>query len=564
MIWRGLFFSFPLLSSAVLAVGSVWAVDPPGPDIQRRQAIQLEKNQARQQTDADILSASPKLSDATQIVVEEAPCFTLTSIEWREAESFPWLAGKTTGFIGQCLGATSLKRLKDHVTLVLLARGYITSRVVFPKQNLSSGELLIEIIPGRVGKIENSGQPIGAIWFPLATSSGDLLNQRDLDQTLENFRRLPSQANTRFELVPGDALGESSLRLAHGQGGRVRGSLALDDGGSKSTGRYQLSGGLSIDSPLGLYDSLALSYNTNANARNQTLGSRASGAQWNVPFGNASLFLGANHSSYKQTVAGFNAPIEYTGNSITYEGGVALTLYRSGSSKGQSQLKAFRKISRNYIDDAEISVQARDLVGAELSHAHKHFVGDWTLTATGTLRGSLPNHSKNVGVVVGEPDWDGRYRLGILNLAAGRNFQALSQAWRYQTQLRWQHTNTPLPPTEYATIGGRYSVRGFDGEQTLSSESGGYWRSELGLALPSSTNLPGNHETYLVLDGGRVAGEQSKGLIHKNLIGAAIGLRGNTRYFGYDLSLGWPLAKPDSLITARPAVAAYVSFDFSA
>lgn len=421
--------------------------------------------------------------------------------------------------------------------------------------------LQIELIPGRVGKIENEGTPVGITWFPLATREGALVNQRDLDQTLENFRRLPSQADARFELIPGGDLGESDVKLAHGQGSRVRGNLALDDGGSKSTGKYQLSAGLSVDSPLGLYDSLSLTYNTNANARSQTLGSRATGAQWNIPIGYASLFVGASQSSYKQTVAGFNAPIEYTGESTTYEGGVSLTTYRSGGYKGQSQLKAFHKISRNYIDNNEISVQARDLVGAELSHTHKHFVGNWTLSATGTLRGSLPGQSENVGIIVGEPNWNGRYRLSILNLSAGRAFKAADQILRYQSQLRWQHTRTPLPPTEYATIGGRYSVRGFDGEQTLSAESGGYWRNELGLTLPASQAIPGNHETYAALDAGRISGEQSEGLAKKYLIGAAVGLRGNAGRIGYDISLGWPLAKPDTLTTVRPAVAAYISFD---
>ena len=90
----------------------------------------------------------------------------------------------------------------------------------------------------------------------------------------------------------------------------------------------------------------------------------------------------------------------------------------------------------------------------------------------------------------------------------------------------------------------------------------------MALPLPSSVKLPGNHETYLALDAGRIAGEQSQGLPHKNLIGSAIGLRGSwgIKAWGsasYDLSLGWPLAKPDSLTTARPAVAAYISFDFS-
>ncbi|MDP2831907.1 MAG: ShlB/FhaC/HecB family hemolysin secretion/activation protein [Pseudomonadota bacterium] len=558
MIWRGTFFF--LLAEAILAVGSTWAADPPGPDIQRRQAIQLEQNQIRQQTDANILSNDPAPTDATQVVIEETPCFTLSAIEWRAAESFPWLIEKAASFKGQCLGAVSLKRLRNHLTLALLSRGYITSRVIFPQQNLASGVLAIELLSGRVGKIENIGQPIGITWFPLAASVGDLLNQRDLDQTLENFRRLPSQANTRFDLIPGAALGESDVQLIHGQGGRLRGNLALDDGGGKNTGKHQLSGSVSIDSPLGLYDSLALTYNTNADARNPALGSRASSAQWNIPLGYASLFSSANRSSYKQTVAGFNAPIRYTGNSTAFDVGATLTTYRSGSVKGQSQFKLFRKVSRNYIDDTEISVQARDLVGAEISHTHKHLVGDWTLTVSGTLRASLPAQSKNIGVIVGVPDWDGRYRLGIANLAAGRGFKAWDRNWRYQTQLRWQHTHTALPPTEYVSIGGRHSVRGFDGEQTLSAESGGVWRNEIGLVLQA---LPGNHETYLALDAGRIAGTQSAALPQKHLVGAALGLRGSWRRMNYDLSLGAPLAKPDTLTTAHPTAAAFISFDFN-
>lgn len=325
---------------------------------------------------------------------------------------------------------------------------------------------------------------------------------------------------------------------------------------------------MSVDSPFGLYDSLTFNYNTNVNVRNQTQGSRASGAQWNVPLGYAMLFVGAIQSSYKQTVAGFNAPIAYTGRSASFEVGIGFVPYRSGSAKGQSQAKLFRKTSRNYIDDVEISVQARDLVGAELGHTHKHVVGNWTLTASGILRTSLPAHSRNVGVIVGEPDWDGRYQLGILNLAVGRSFQMLGQRWRYQTQLRWQYTHTPLPPTEYANIGGRYSVRGFDGEQTLSAETGGYWRNELGIGLPATPHLPGNHETYFALDAGRIAGEQSRGLPHKNLIGTALGVRGSidlAKRFSvsYDLNAGAPLSKPDNLTTARLAVAAFVSFDFS-
>ena len=543
-------------------VKSGFAAEQIGPDIQRRQTIQLEQNQLRHKTDVDILDTDTGRKDISRVIVEETPCFTLTALEWQGAEAFPWLIEEGARFIGECIGATSLANIRNHLVLALIARGYVTSRVVYPKQNLATGTLHIELIPGRIGKIESSGEYIGLKWFPLATHVGNLLNQRDLDQTLENFRRLPSHAQTRFELIPGENLGESNLRLLLGRSGRIHGNFALDDAGSKSTGQYQLSGSLVLDSPLGLYDSLSITYNTNANTRNSTLGNRASGVQWNVPLGYASVFLGANQSNYKQTVAGFNAPIAYTGTSRAYEAGLGLTSYRSGNHKGQSQLKVFRKVSRNHIDDAEISVQARDIIGAELAHTHKLFVGDWTLAATATVRASLPSHSKNVGVIVGITEWDGHYRLGIFNFVAARGFNSAGHTWRYQTQLRWQHSTTPLPPTEYVSIGGRYSVRGFDGEQTLSSESGGYWRNELGLSVSASA-LPGSHETYLALDAGRIAGAQSAGLAHRNLIGTAIGLRGNIGHASYDLSLGWPLDKPDTLTTRRPAVAIYFGFDFN-
>lgn len=561
-------YAFPLAVSAIFLTEPLWAADPPGPDIQRRQAVQQEQTQRRQQTEADVLSNTSAPAFAGNVVVEETPCFTVNAIEWQAAETFAWLTEKTDGFIGQCLGVVSLKRLRDYLTLALLSRGYITSKVIFPQQNLASGTLRIELLPGRVGKVVDADSPIGHPWFPLATASGNVLNQRDLDQSLENYRRLPSQTEVRVDLIPGELLGESDLKLWHGKGDRVRGSVALDNSGSKSTGKNQLSSSMSVDSPLGMYDSLALNYNTNANARNQTLGSRATGVQWNVPFGYASLFVAANQSRYKQTVVGFNAPIAYTGRSTSYEAGIGFVPYRSGSAKGQSYTKLFRKTSRNYIDDAEISVQARDLLGAELSHTHKHFLGNWSLTAGGTLRISLPGRSRNVGVIVGEPEWDGRYRVGILNLAAARAFTMLGQRWRYQTQLRWQYTRTALPPAEYASIGGRYSVRGFDGEQTLSAEAGGYWRNELGMGLPAIPHLSGNHETYIALDAGRIAGDQSQGLPHKSLVGAAVGVRGSidlTRRMSasYDLNAGTPISKPDTLATARPALAAFISFDFS-
>jgi hemolysin activation/secretion protein len=537
--------------------GVAVATDGPGLDIQRRQSIQLEQSQARLWSDVDNMHTSPAPGDPEQVVVPEDPCFTINAIKWQDVTEFSWLEAATAPFVGRCMGAQSLKRLRDYLTFSLLERGYITSRVVYPQQNLSTGLLVVQIIPGRVGNIVDAGEPIGHRWFALATTAGALLNRRDLDQTLENLRRLPSQADMRIDLLPGSALGESDLQLRHGTGARYQGSLTLDDAGSRSTGKNQLSANLGLDSPLGMYDYLTLSYNTNADHANQSLGSRASGLQWSLPLGYASFSLGVNSSNYKQTVAGFAAPIVYTGETRAMEAGLGLTTYRTGAFKGQTQLKLFRKISRNYIDDTEIAVQARDAVGGEVAHTHKHFIGPWAISLGWVHRFSLPSWSKNPGILVGEPDWNGRYRLNTYSLSASRQGDWAGHLWHYQTQLRWQQGGAHLPPFEYTAIGGRYSVRGFNGENTLSAASGGYWRNEAGLILSAA------HQLYFALDAGRIAGPQAQGLTQPFLAGAAIGLRGRLWRVSYDLSLGRPLSQPDTFPKTPPVVAASFAFEFN-
>ena len=532
------------------------AAENPGTEIQRRQAIQLEQSQAKQQTPSDTLSASPAPGDSAHVVVTETSCFTLTTFAWQGAEAFPWLAAKTDYFAGQCLGAQSLKRLRDYLTLALLERGFITSRVVYPEQNLNQGVLTLQVIPGRLKTVRNKGAFIGMVSFPLAAREGDLINQRDLDQSLENFRRLQGQAETSFELIPGAELGDSDLLISHGKATRVHGSISLDDAGSQNTGKHQLSVNLSIDSALRMYDSLALTFNSNANFQDQTLGNRATALQWSVPLGYGSVFFGINQSNYKQTVAGFVAPIEYTGNSQMFEVGTGFVPYRAGNYKGQSQLKTFRKISQNFIDEIEIGVQARDVLGWELSHQHKHLLGQWSTHFNVAIRASLPTRSNNNGVLLGEPDWNGYYRVDAVNLNAERSFAINEMPVRYQTQLRWQHCGTSLPSSEYFSIGGRYSVRGFDGENTLSAESGGYWRNEFGLGLPH------RQEAYLALDAGRVKGKQSDWLTQKTLAGAALGLRGVFWKMSYDFSMGWPIVKPHSF-TSHPVIAGSISFQFN-
>ncbi|MEX8501513.1 MAG: ShlB/FhaC/HecB family hemolysin secretion/activation protein [Leptothrix ochracea] len=518
-------------------------------DIQRRQAIQLEQSQIKSPERSENLRSSPIFGVPEQVIVSEPECFQIQAFVWQGAESFDWLTAESTHFTGKCLGAQSLVRLRDYLTLALLGHGYVTSRVIYPEQNLRQGTLTIQIIPGLISSIKNNGTPIGKTWFPLAINSGEILNQRDLDQSLDNFRRLTSQTGTNFDILPGTELGDSSIVIVNPKSRLWQGVIGIDNSGGESTGKYQLFANLSIDSIFGIYDNLALTYNSNANYYNQATGNHTSSLQWSFPLGYTLISLGINQSDYKHTVAGFVAPIEYTGINATSDLGLSYTTYRANNYKGQSQIKIFRKTSQNSIDSINIDVQARDVLGWEINHQHKQQIHSWSTTMNLAIRGSLPKQSNNIGILVGMPDWDGHYHTTNINFNAAHEFIFPNGNLHYETQIRWQDSANSLPPSEYLSIGGRYSVRGFDSEATLSSESGGYWRNEIGLSLFDT------HTSYFSFDIGKIAEQQSNS---NTISGFSMGERGSFFNLSYDISIGWPIVKPD-YFTKHPTIAGTLS-----
>lgn len=66
---------------------------------------------------------------------------------------------------------------------------------------------------------------------------------------------------------------------------------------------------------------------------------------------------------------------------------------------------------------------------------------------------------------------------------------------QYNVSVRGQKADQRIYGSEFFSIGGWYSVRGFDGEQTLSAEDGLVVRNELRFPID---DLP--HQLYLALD----------------------------------------------------------------
>nr|WP_277405187.1 ShlB/FhaC/HecB family hemolysin secretion/activation protein [Achromobacter xylosoxidans] len=535
-------------------------------DIQRRQEQELDAQRARAAERPDVLSApaAPAAPDGVLVLPTESPCFTVAKVAWDGPAPPATVRRASEGVLGQCVGGQGLQALQAHLMARLIDRGLITARVLVPEQSLAGGTLTLRYVPGRISGVKSDGAP-GWWRTALPTWPGGEVNQRDLDQALENIRRLGGQADASIDVAPGPELGDSDIIIKPGTGKRWHAYVGGDNAGMESTGKNQVNAGLTLDSPLFLYDQLSVSWNSNADLRNNDAGSRAASINYSIPFGYWTLFAGASKSRYRQTVAGFEEPIVYGGTSKQIEAGVSVVPYRGASYKGTAMLKFLRKRASSTLNDIDIEVQRRDVVGYEFSYGHRQYIDQMVLDLGGGVRGTLPQFSDQPGYVYGDPDWNGRSTILTANAGLYLPFKVAGQQLAYQANWQIQHAKTPIVPADYFTIGNRYAVRGFDGQMTLAAEDGWTLRNDLSLNLG---NL--GQQLYTGLDAGRVGGPSAEYLASRTLVGAVAGLRGRIAIPGaanavnasYDLSAGWPLKKPDNLKTQSTVFAATLMFEF--
>lgn len=557
-------FSLGLFAAVLLGVGYVpagWSQTSSDDELLRQQERERQLRQ-QQETTPDIRIPRSEFPSLSPGPAQETPCFVISRIilEGERADLFRFGLQEVTegefSLLGRCLGTQGINAALANIQNAIVARGYVTSRVLATPQDLSGGELKLTVIPGKVREIRFAGElrGEGAQENALPLKSGDILNLRDIEQALENLKRSPS-SDADIQIAPanaeGAAPGESDLLIKYKQGFPLRLTLTADDGGSKFTGKYQGSATLSVDNPLGINDLFYVSANRDlGGGETGERATRGHSAHYSFPLGY--WLIGANYSRhrYHQAVAGLNQTYIYGGISQTQDIKLTRLMYRDANRKTSASLRGFLRSSQNFIDDTEIEVQRRRTAGWEAAVTHRHFIGQSVVDSNLAFRrgtGALDAlHAPE------EALGEGTSRMKVLNLDL--NLQApfdWSAPWgrqrvRYAANLRGQRNYTPLTPQDRFSIGSRYTVRGFDGELMLSAERGWLIRNDLGLSMGQS-----GQEIYLGLDYGRVGGRTADLLPGTGLSGAVVGWRGQIGQVNYDFFTGTPMHKPDGFRTSK-------------
>jgi hemolysin activation/secretion protein len=520
-----------------------------GQQEQRERAQRDAQQRADLRAAPDVRLQSASSSDYRQLALPaETPCFRLRTIalEGGRPGAFGFVQRYLDRYAGQCVGRQGLELIARRASDLVLARGYVTARLTIPAQNLAQGQLRLLLIPGTVGAIRFASGSAVADWRDaLPLRPGDLLNLRAIEQGLEQLKRVPSQ-DVKIDIAPGAAPGTSDLVLTVKRTKPWRLTFERDDSGARATDRQQGGINLALDQPLGRNDLFVAGVTHSVGDDRGARGTHGGNLDYSLPWGWWTFELSSQGYGYRQPVAGALQTFSFTGRSRTNAASATRLLHRDQRSKTSLQFTLSGRQAHSYIDGEEIAVQRRRTRAVELALIQRRYLGDAQLDLRLAWRRNVPWFGG---------DWtagrDGgptfRANIATLDASLGLPFQAAGQRWLWTSELHVQATGDQVYAEDYVTVAGRYTVRGFDGEETLGGPHGGYWRNTLSWPLGGGVALYGG------VDVGRAGGTPAPGLSGHAVSGAVLGVRGGRWGLSWDLFAGWALHAPAGLHTTRPA-----------
>lgn len=164
---------------------------------------------------------------------------------------------------GHKLTIAQIYEAADRITALYRTRGYLVAKAYVPAQDANGGSVRIKLVPGRYGEITTKNESLVRDWFVQrlaanALAKDDLIHKEALERVMLLTSDLPGAGMPRATIGAGRQPETTDLALAVPSGRRVDGYLLGDNYGSPYTGRDRLTGGLNVNSPLGIGDRLAL------------------------------------------------------------------------------------------------------------------------------------------------------------------------------------------------------------------------------------------------------------------------------------------------------------------
>ena len=511
--------------------------------LDQSRAQEAERQERLGEERVETIVASPPSAD---LPADESVRFHISQITIEnQVERFRFLERIARPYVDKELSLSDINKLIHAMNQSLMARGFSTSRIAIPEQNLSSGELRLVLQIGYIGTVRFAEGSSSLYWknlFPF--HEGDILNVRDIEQGIEQAKRLPSQ-DISVQLLPSDQPQRTDVVLTVKRGKNFYGTISVDDSGLEDTGKLQWYTSIGIDQPFHKNDMLRIGMNLDGARDGDEKGTRGHNISYTYPYGRHTFSFSYQRSKYHQTVESIPYNFISAGDSNISTLSWDYVLHRSAAMKTSMDIRLRKRNSHSFLNDVELPIQAMHQTSMEVGFAERLYLQRNTLYFRLAHRFGLGW----LGAQKEKPYDDAPktlYRMWLLDVDFVHPFEFSHRPATFTTSFHGQYTmdDMRLYGVDMISMGNRYTVRGFDGEVTLMGTNGWYLRNELSTRFPKQ-----KAELYLGLDVGAVYGYGTEVYNGHVIAGTVLGLRGAMAMLSYDIFAAKPIQKPEGFRT---------------
>ncbi|MBI4227020.1 MAG: ShlB/FhaC/HecB family hemolysin secretion/activation protein [Candidatus Omnitrophica bacterium] len=407
-------------------------------------------------------SVVPSIEDRTSAPeappVPAGPAFLVRTVRLEGRPLIPEGAFRAIAapYEGRALTFADLQQLTQALTHWLRRRGYVTSRVSLPPQDVTDGVVTLRLLDGLVGAIRVEGATHSrptTLRARMQSRPGALLNYPRLQGDLARLNATPDR-RVAAVLMPGEAPGTTDVVLNVDEQSPIHAGLFAHNAGARLSGRFRHGLILGHHNLTGHDDQLVV--RTERSPRTGFLGTTAS---YLIPLGASGRTVGldASHADVQLGMQFRPSPIEgrATVLGLTWSepiiqrpsweaewnvgiDGKRIRSREGGGDRGKDDLRVLRT-GPNWLGH---DPHGRGMLTTELGIGFSRFLGS----------------SRKEDPAASRTQTGGQFvRLTV----AGGRLQRLWGQFQLLARGAWQWTDDRLPPAEMLQIGGAETVRGY-------------------------------------------------------------------------------------------------------
>jgi len=378
------------------------------------------------------------------------------------------IAEATAPYKNRTLVTEDLERLRLALTLLYVNKGYLTSGAIIPDQDVVSGVLTVQIIEGKLTRIDVEGNR----WF----NSSYLRDRLELGvrtpvtlgplqeqlQILQQDRRIE---RVNAQLQPGDQKGESVLNVRVADKQPFHASMEVNNYLTPLVGEIRGTGKLVDNNLTGRGDPLNLSYGQSSGAY------PILDASYALPFNRYGTTFSPYYRRYDfKLIEEPFTPLNIKTNTEIIGMSLRQPVYKTVTDEVGLAIIGEHLFTQSFIFNGTPDQQTFNIFpgfqnGAATVSALR-FAQDWTHRTIDTVFALSSRFSVGLNVlgatINANPDTpDGQFFSWLGQQQAIKQFGDNLFGMQLLQRMGLQFTNSPLFPLEQVAVGGRYTVRGY-------------------------------------------------------------------------------------------------------